>query len=63
MVEDGTTGFFLLFSCFFLRFSLLRGLLSPMATFSFLVCKLDILINPDLIVRLVNLININIIYL
>lgn len=31
--EAGTLGFFLL-SCFFLRFSLFFGLLSPMASFS-----------------------------
>ena len=33
VTETGTLGFFLL-SCFFLRFSLFFGLLSPMATFS-----------------------------
>lgn len=46
--EDGTTGFFLFDSCFFLRFSLLRGLLSPMATFSLLVCGLDVAKNQSM---------------
>lgn len=41
MFEDGTTGFFLLDSVFFFLFSLLRGLLSPMATFSLLLSGLD----------------------